>query len=208
MTFEHWLLFAAVEFVAYLVPGPAVLLIVSQALAFGARSSFWAMLGLLLAEVMFFVLSSFGLGLLLVGSHNLFLVVKWVGAAYLVWLGVQTLRGRGDTVEAIPGRPSKVNARWATMRGFITNAANPKALLVYVAILPQFINPSQPAAPQFFILGVTSIALGAAVFAAYAVASGRMAASLRSPRFERYTRAGSGTLLIGVGVSVALAENH
>jgi threonine/homoserine/homoserine lactone efflux protein len=208
MTFENWLVFATTEFVAYLVPGPAVMLIVSQALAFGARSSFWGMMGILLAEVMFFVLSSMGLGLLLVSSHNLFLIIKWAGVAYLIWLGLQTLRGRGDIIEAAPGQSPLVNARNVIGRGFITNAANPKTLLVYVAILPQFINPSLPTVPQFLILGITSIAIGSIVFAVYAFASERMAASLRSPRFVRYTRAGSGALLIGVGVSVALADNN
>jgi homoserine/homoserine lactone efflux protein len=80
--------------------------------------------------------------------------------------------------------------------------------MVYVAILPQFINPSLPTGPQFFILGVTSIALGAAVFAMYAFLSERMTGYLRSPRFTRYTQVGSGTLLIGVGASVALAKNN
>lgn len=196
------------EFIAYLVPGPAVMLIVSQTLAFGARSSFWGMLGILLAEVMFIILSSMGLGFLLISSHNFFLIIKWAGAAYLIWLGVQTIRGRGDAIVVPPGQSSLVNSRKATVRGFITNAANPKALLVCVAILPQFINPSLPAAPQFFTLGITSIVIGAVVFPLYAFASELMAASLRSSRFLRCTRVSSGTLLIGVGVSVALAENH
>lgn len=209
MTFEHWLLFAVTEFIAYLVPGPAVMLIVSQAMSCGARSSFWSVLGILLTEIMFFILSSMGLGILLIGSHNLFLVIKWAGAAYLIWLGIQTIRGRGEAfVTTLGGSPAREHARKATIRGFVTNTANPKTLLVYVAILPQFINPSLPAGQQFFILGITSILLGSIVFAMYAFLSERMTAYLRSPRFIRYTRVGSGTLLIGVGASVAIAENN
>ena len=208
MTFEHWLLFATTEFIAYLVPGPAVLLIVSQALAFCVHSSFWGMQGILLAEVMFFVLSSMGPGLLLLSSHNLFLMIKWAGAAYLVWLGIQTIRGRGDAIEVASDHSSSVNACKATVKGFITNAANPKTLLVYVAILPQFINPALPATPQFLILGVTSISMGVIVFAMYAFASERMVISLRSPRLVGYTQVGSGTLLIGVGTGVAPAEHQ
>ena len=151
MTVEHWLLFAATEFVAYLVPGPAVFLIVSQALALGKRNSFWAMVGILLAEVMYFILSAMGLGLLLVTLHTLFLLVKWAGAAYLVWLGVQAIRGRGEVFEITHGQSSSIKARRAIIRGFITNATNPKALLVYVAILPQFINPAAPVAQQFLM---------------------------------------------------------
>lgn len=135
-------------------------------------------------------------------------IIKWIGAAYLIWFGVQTLRGRGDVIEVTPSRLSSVNAQRATVRGFVTNAANLKALLFYVAILPQFINPAMPTASQFFTLGVTSIAMGSLVFAMYAFASERMAASLCSPHFARCTRLGSGTMLIGVGVSVALAESN
>lgn len=209
MSFEHWLLFAITEFVAYLVPGAAVLLIVSQALASGARGSFWGMTGIMLAEVMFFLLSSMGLVLLLVSSHNVFLVIKWAGAAYLFWLGIQTIRGRGDAVDVAHDRSPSAGAGKATLRGFVTNAANPKTLFVYIiAIIPQFIQPVLPAAPQFLILGVTSIVLGAGVFSLYAFVSGGMATSLRSSSFTRYTRLGSGTLLIGVGAGVALADNR
>lgn len=124
MTPEHWLLFSATEFMAYLVPGPAVMFIVSQAMACGTRGSLWSMLGILLTEVMYFILSAMGLGIILVNSHILFLVIKWAGAAYLVWIGVQTIRGSGKAFKIAPGRsPSMAHSRQATMRGFITNSA-------------------------------------------------------------------------------------
>jgi homoserine/homoserine lactone efflux protein len=92
MTWETWLLYAATDAFAYLVPGPAALFIVSQALARGAGRTSWAILGVLSAEAMYFVLSATGLALLLTASYDLFFAIKWLGAAYLVWLGIQAFR--------------------------------------------------------------------------------------------------------------------
>jgi homoserine/homoserine lactone efflux protein len=92
------------------------------------------------------------------------------------------------------------------VRGFITNAANPKALLFYVAILPQFLDASMPMAPQFLLLGVTSLCVGAAVFALYTLAAAALGSHLRSPGFGRLTGRVSGGLLISAGAGVALMD--
>ena len=110
MTWETWLLYAATDAFAYLVPGPAALFIVSQALARGAGRTSWAILGVLSAEAMYFILSATGLALLLTASYDLFFAIKWLGAAYLVWLGIQAFRGQAGAFAVDPARQAHLAA--------------------------------------------------------------------------------------------------
>src|SRR5262245_59154099 len=96
MSWNSWLLYALTDALAYLAPGPAVLFIVSRALAQGAGRTAWSIFGILSAEAMYFVLSATGLALLLTASYDLFFAIKWLGAGYLVWLGIQAFRGQGS----------------------------------------------------------------------------------------------------------------
>jgi homoserine/homoserine lactone efflux protein len=151
MTWETWLLYAATDAFAYLVPGPAALFIVSQALARGAGRTSWAILGVLSAEVMYFILSATGLALLLTASYDLFFAIKWLGAAYLVWLGILAFRGRAGAFAVDPAR-RPISPLRSALHGFVMNAANPKVLLFYTAIVPQFVNPHVPIVPQMLLL--------------------------------------------------------
>jgi homoserine/homoserine lactone efflux protein len=202
MSWQTWLLYAATDAFAYLVPGPAVLLIVSQALARGARRTAWAILGMLAAEIMYFVLSATGLALLLTASYDLFFAIKWVGAAYLVWLGIQAFRGRASAFAVGPETVAVPRLRSA-LHGFVLNAANPKVLLFYTAILPQFVNPAAPIAAQMIVLGVTGITVGALISAGYALAAERMARRLAGPLYARLTNRITGSLLIAAGAGLA-----
>jgi homoserine/homoserine lactone efflux protein len=206
VSFEHWLLFAGTEFVAYLVPGPAVVVVLSTALGRGNRAAISTGFGVLLAEVMFFLASATGIGLLLIRLHSVFQIIRWAGAGYLIWLGIETFRASGEPFPGPRegGRPADV--RRTVGRGFVTNAANPKALLFYVAILPQFIDTSMPMATQLLLLGVTSLCVGAAVFGLYIAAADLLGSRLRSPGFARHTGRATGVLLVGAGAGVAMME--
>src|ERR1700690_368249 len=98
MNWETWSVFVVMETVLCVTPGPAVLLVLSQALARGARKSVFASLGILAANAFYFLLSAPGGGVLLAGSHNLFLGIKWMGAAYLIYLGVSSFFGKHSIV--------------------------------------------------------------------------------------------------------------
>ena len=209
MTWQTWALFMATEIVLCLTPGPAVLFVVSQGLRYGARRSLWANLGILSGNAMYFVLSALGLGTLLLASHELFTVVRWAGAAYLVVLGAATLLGRGmalplDGMESAPA----VSGPRLLARGFALQAANPKALLFFAALLPQFVRPEHGVARQIAILGISSVVAEFFVLAGYGAFAGWASRLARGPRFARVTNAVSGTLLIGAGTGIALAGDR
>jgi homoserine/homoserine lactone efflux protein len=202
MTWQTWLLYAATDAFAYLVPGPAVFLVVSQALARGAARTSWVIVGVIAVEMMYIVLSAAGLTVLLVASYDVFFAIKWLGAAYLVWLGIQAFRGKAAGFAVGPDARRTSSLR-AVADGFPLNAANPKVLLFYAAILPQFINAHSPVVPQMLLLGVTGLSVGTLVFGGYAIAAGRMARRLAGPRFARITNRVTGSLLITAGAGLA-----
>ncbi len=207
MSFSRWILFAVTEGVLCLTPGPAVLFVVSHGLAGGGAASLWANAGILSGNTLYFVLSALGLGALLAASHNLFTAVQYAGAAYLVYLGIVTIRGAGLALkpaeEAGARRGTEVIAR-----GFALQAANPKALLFFTALLPQFVDPRQAIASQMLILAVTSIVIEFIVLGTYGYLAGRIAHLARSDRFVRGTNLVSGGLLVLAGAGLALARRQ
>ena len=195
MTWETWLLYTATDAFAYLVPGPAALFIISQALARGAGRTSWAILGVLSAEAMYFVLSATGLALLLTASYDLFFAIKWLGAAYLVWLGIQAFRGQAGAFAVDPTR-RRISPLRSALHGFVMNTANPKVLLFYTAIVPQFVNPHAAVAPQMLLLGATGLSVGVVISGGYAVMAAHMARRLAAPQYAKVMNRITGSLLI------------
>jgi threonine/homoserine/homoserine lactone efflux protein len=210
MTLTIWAFFILTETALCLTPGPAVLFVVSQALKHGAVKSLWAIAGILSGNAFYFLLSATGLGAVLLASHRLFICVKWVGAVYLVYLGVRTFIDRGGAAIGGPvaksGLGDVAGARFL-LRGFAVQASNPKALVFFTALLPQFINPAAPVAFQLLILGVSSLAVEFLVLGGYGVLAGRASAFAGRPRFVQATNRVSGSLLIAAGAGLALTES-
>ena len=208
MTLAAWAFFLLTETALCLTPGPAVLFVVAHALRHGSGKSLWANAGILSGNAFYFLLSATGLGALLLASHNLFIGVKWLGAAYLLFLGIKTLVDRGATRngEADNTSPDGSGLR-ILLRGFAVQSANPKALVFFTALLPQFINPNVPVALQLLILGVSSLFVEFVVLAGYGILAGRASAFAGWPRFARATNRVSGGLLIAAGAGLALADN-
>jgi homoserine/homoserine lactone efflux protein len=199
MTAHTWLTFAVVAVCVSLVPGPAVIAVVSSALRGGFRSSLAANAGVLVGDAAFVAAAAAGLGALLVASHPLFVAVKWLGIAYLAYLGVRALLDRGTAYAfEAPGRE-----RRAFRLGLTTQLANPKVILFFGALLPQFVDPSRPAAPQFELLGATFIVSDALVFAAYGALAHRARVLLRTPRAARVTSRVTGAVMIGAAARLA-----
>ena len=163
MSGEIWLLFAVTETVLCFTPGPAVLLVLSQGLARGTSSSVWANLGILAGNAMYFVLSATSLGALLLASYEVFSLVRWAGAAYLVWLGVTTFRGRSSVLTVAPAEIAALTRGRIFLNGFVLQAANPKALVFFTALLPQFIDPRGGVAVQVAIQNKMDLSLGIAI---------------------------------------------
>ncbi|PYV64057.1 MAG: hypothetical protein DMG95_05275 [Acidobacteria bacterium] len=203
MKWEVWLLFVMTEAVLSLTPGPAVLYVLSQAIRRGPAKSVWASWGILSANAAYFVLSATSLGAVIVASYKLFFLIKWLGAAYLVYLGIGSFLGK-SSVMSLPeaGADSRSGVR-ILRDGFFLQGANPKALLFFTAILPQFIDTRHNIAFQILVLGISSIVVEFAILFTYGQLAGRVLATARSPRFEKVTNRIAGSLLIGAGVGLA-----
>lgn len=208
MSFNTWLFFSSTEALLCLTPGPAVLFVLSHGLTRGGRASLWANAGILTGNTFYFLLSALGLGAVLVASHEIFTIIKYAGAAYLVYLGIQTIRGAGLAFRG-SGAATPTTQDWRTLkRGFVLQAANPKALVFFVALLPQFIDANRPIALQILILGVTSVIIEFFVLAAYGYLASRAATIAREPRFVAITNRVSGGMLVAAGAGIALTSNR
>jgi threonine/homoserine/homoserine lactone efflux protein len=203
MTWQVWSAFVLIETVLCLTPGPAVLLVLSQALTRGTAKTLWSILGILTANTVYFVLSATGIGAILLASYDLFFAIKWLGAAYLVWLGVSAFIGKSKTLSVRRGAASPAPGRRLFFNGFILQMSNPKALLFFTALLPQFIDPKWAIVPQVAILAVTSVVIEFVVQLFYAVLAGRAVLLASQPRYARIAERISGSLLISAGIGMA-----
>lgn len=209
MTWTIWGWYLLTELVVDLSPGPAVFFVVSQALRGGLRRSLWGALGIISVNVLFFLLSAVGLTAMLVASHELFQVVKWVGAAYLVWVGIQTFRGEGTVALAPTNGPDAGPSGAATYwRGVVLQFANPKAIIFFTALLPQFIRPNEPVFRQMFVLCMTAVVAELIVLFGYGLLAGSLSTIARQPRYAKITNRVSGALLIGAGAGVAFVTER
>lgn len=203
MSFESWIAFGLTELVLCLTPGPAVLFVVSVALSRGAGPGMAASLGILAGNTFYFVASATGIAGLLLASSGLFTALKWAGAAYLVWAGLRMLVSRREDGVLPSSRQSSHSFR----RGFVVQGANPKALVFFVALLPQFIDPDASVWLQVLILGVTSVMIELFVLALYvglAVRTRRLAGE----RLARPLQRVGGGFLVAAGVRLALVRSE
>jgi homoserine/homoserine lactone efflux protein len=160
MTFKTWLLFLVMETALSLSPGPAVFYVVSQGARGALRRSLPAAAGIIGANAVYFTLSATSLGAIIAASAQFFTIAKWAGAAYLIYLGVKALRSAGSTHAVDLGvvLPTEKGDRRRVFLGALTlQLANPKALLFFLALLPQFIDPARAVVPQMLILAATSM---------------------------------------------------
>ena len=215
MTLQTWLLFCATETLLSLTPGPAVLLVVGQALGRGGRAGLAAACGILSANAMYFALSATGLGAILLASSQLFAAIKWLGAIYLIVIGVRMVIRPEKLIDETPAEQnfssnhqgsSSAGSASSFWRGFVTQVANPKALVFFTALLPQFIQPSAGVPTQILILGVSSIVLEFGVLGLYVAASTRARRWTKAPGWSAALQRSAGALLVVAGARLAVTE--
>jgi threonine/homoserine/homoserine lactone efflux protein len=195
-------LFSLAALALLAIPGPAVLYIVVQSAEQGRRVGLASVAGVHLGTLVHVAAAAAGLSAIIVASAVAFSVVKYAGAAYLVYLGVRTLLGRDERLAV--DRPREPLRR-AFMRGAVVNVLNPKTALFFLAFLPQFIDAGRGAVwSQALVLGLVFVALGFVSDSLYALAAGTAAGLLR--RRRRFMRYGSGLVYVGLGASAALAK--
>ena len=201
-------IFIVAGLVLLLTPGPAVLYIVTRSIDQGRRAGLISMLGVHVGTLAHVAAAAAGLSALLAASATAFSVVKYLGATYLIYLGIRRLLDRA--AGSAPGDPRARRLRRAFLDGVIVNVLNPKTGLFFLAFLPQFVTISRGhVGEQIVALGVVFVLLGALTDSLYAIGAGSAASWLRgSPRFLASERWISGSLYIGLGVAAALSSNQ
>ena len=203
MRWEIWIVFVVTETALCLTPGPAVLFVLSQALARGTLSSIWSNVGILAGNTIYFILSAPGLGAILLASYDLFSAIRWIGAGYLIYLGISAFVGKSPMLSVATPDGAPVSGPRILLNGLILQLANPKALVFFTALLPQFVDPAQGMARQVAILALTSVSIEFCVLAGYGALAGRMTHLTARPRFAKLTNRVAGSMLITAGVGMA-----
>jgi threonine/homoserine/homoserine lactone efflux protein len=194
--------FAVAALALLAIPGPAVLYVVVQSAEQGRRAGLASVAGIHLGTLVHVIGATVGLSALIVASALAFSVVKYAGAAYLVYLGIRRLLEREGRI-VFERRPEALRRAFA--RGIVVNVLNPKTALFFLAFLPQFIDADRGAVwSQALVLGLVFVGLGLVSDSLYALAAGSAAGILR--RRRRVMRYGSGLVYIGLGATAALAK--
>jgi homoserine/homoserine lactone efflux protein len=206
MELTTWIPYFVAVVVLCVSPGPGALSSMSAGLKYGFRVGMWNLLGLQIAILINVLLVWAGIGALLVASTTAFEVIKYGGALYLIWLGIQKFREPPVSFEEIAARTKfEDTSRWGLVKqGMLVNLTNPKGILFLVAVLPQFINPALPTAPQYAIMGITMVVVDVIVMIGYTGLASRVLRLLKDPNHIRWTNRGLGSLFVAAGGALAL----
>ncbi|MEO9468184.1 MAG: LysE family translocator [Parasphingorhabdus sp.] len=158
--------------VVIFVPGPAAIAIAAQGAGNGHKRATFGVFGVAAANAVYFILSATGIASLLIASSFIFGVIKWVGVAYLVYLGLSAIFSKSGGIQFASGKLQSGLSLFG--KGFVVEFANPKALLYFAAILPQFLDVSKPIIPQILIMGGTTVVLDLISYSIYAYAGDRL----------------------------------
>lgn len=207
MSMQTWWLFVMMTFVVSATPGPNMLLVMSHSARFGFRAALRTMAGCMTALLAMMSLSAAGLGALLQAFPSVFDALRWIGAAYLAYLGFKSWRspvheGSAPAAAETTGRPDHAGRLYR--QGLLVAASNPKAILFAAAFFPQFIRPELPQLPQFGILLVTFAVIEVGWYVVYAGSGQRLAASLRrAPVLKAFNRITGGAFIGFAGLMAA-----
>jgi len=201
MSIETWLAFVAASAVLLAIPGPTILLVISYALGHGRKVASATVAGVALGDFTAMTASMLGLGALLATSAALFTVLKWVGAAYLIYLGIKLWRApasgqmAGGEDEEPAERPLRI-----FLHTYAVTALNPKSIMFFVAFLPQFLDLSQPLLAQMAVFETTFLVLATLNATLYALLASMARSTIRKPGVQQIVNRTGGTLMIGAGL--------
>lgn len=202
MAFDTWLTYFAAAWIISLSPGTGAVFAMSSGLNHGFRRSWPGTLGLVIGVWTALAIVAIGLGALLNTSAHAFNALKWLGAAYLAYLGVQQWRGPAKPLTTDSERREAIDARTLFARGWAVNASNPKGIVFMMAVMPQFIDSHAPLLPQYLAIGATSGVTELVVMALYAALAARVLGFFRSARQQRLLNRIFGGLFIAAAVAL------
>lgn len=197
--------FALAAMVTIAIPGPTVLLALANGSRYGVRRATFGMLGAVASDVVLVVSVGVGLGALLLASEVAFSVVKWIGVAYLVFLGVRMLSARGALLHGDPTADPRGTPRALFTKSFLVAVTNPKGYLFVGALLPQFITPSQPPLGQYIVIGTVFCILDFVIMLAYALLGSQVIRLLKR-RGAIWIERSCGAILIGLAAVLATSR--
>ena len=204
MPLDHWFAFAAAAAVVLAIPGPTVLLVVSYALGHGRRSAFATVAGVALGDFTAMTASMLGLGVLLATSAALFTALRWIGAAYLIYLGLKLWRAPvRDPAAAAETGAGDIKGWRMFAHAYAVTALNPKSIVFFVAFLPQFFLAEAPIVLQMVLFEATFLVLATANATGYALLASAARRAVRRPAVQRGVNRVGGSLLIGAGLLAA-----
>jgi homoserine/homoserine lactone efflux protein len=206
MTFTTWFTYFIATLIICISPGPGALSSMSAGMKYGFARGMWNLAGLQAAIVVNVFAIWIGLGALLVASTTAFDIMKYLGAAYLIYLGIQKFREEPVPFEQIAAQTNfKDTSRFGIFKqGLLVNLTNPKGLLFLAAVLPQFVDPSKPTAIQYAILGGTMVVVDVLVMIGYTALASTILRMLKDPNHIRWTNRGVGSLFVAAGGALAV----
>ena len=205
MPLETWLAYTLVTTTFLLIPGPTIILVISYSLLRGRQAVVALVLGVGLGDLTAMSLSFLGVGVLLQTVATAFYLIKWLGAAYLIWLGIKMWSSASDFTNL--DKNNRSNAwREIFSSAYITTALNPKSIVFFLAFIPQFIEPELPFTTQVVILGATFFVLAIISVLGYAALAIYAGQQLHLPLIQRWTHRIGGGLLIGAGGITAVSS--
>ncbi|WP_338558830.1 LysE family transporter [Erwinia sp. E_sp_B04_7] len=207
MTLTLWLAYTGIIATLIAIPGPSALINMTHGLRYGRRCALATVLGGVLSAMTLMTASALGLGAILAASTTAFTVLKVVGAAYLIWLGISAWRDPGHVENAVATeqpeeRPDSLKL---FRKGYMVGISNPKDLLFFAALFPNFIDASQPHAAQFATLAVTWAVIDFSLMFAYACAGRRLSSVFANPKRLRMLNRSTGTLFVFAGSALAIS---
>lgn len=206
MELDVWLAYFAACWVISLTPGAGAIASMTSGLSYGFRRGYWNALGLQLALALQIGIVAAGVGALLAASELAFGLIKWLGVAYLAYLGWRQWRApvghlAAERAARPPGRPLAL-----VLRGFLVNASNPKAIVFILAVLPQFLDPGRRLLPQYLLMAATMIGVDLVVMAGYTGLAARVLHLLRQPHQQRLLNRSFAGMFVGAAGLLALVN--
>lgn len=206
MDIDLYLFFLITTVMLILVPGPAAITVASQGVSHGPKKAFMGILGVASADTVFFMLSATGIASLIVASNVMFSIIKWFGVAYLIYLGLTAIFSKAGAVQ-IDCNKQEISSSKSFYQGLVVQLANPKALMYFSALLPQFVDPSEPIVFQMFLMGLTCFIVDVLVYSLFS----RMGAQLARQQVKDWVvglvNKAAGLTLITAGIKIATLEH-
>lgn len=208
MSLDFLLLFVTTVFVASIIPGPSMLLALTHGMQFGARRTLASAMGNVTVTLIQASISIVGLGTILIASDAAFQLIKMAGAAYLIYMGVGVLFSTRMSVTSNNREQSQceVSLRKMYLQAALVTAGNPKAIVFFTAVFPQFINPEAAYLPQFFLLTGVGSLIAFSCFMLYAISGQKIVLLFSEAAFSKYFNRIIGTTFIGAGIGLAVGN--